>query len=405
MAAAVQYLYSKSEDRLDPHLVAAGLLLLDELVPIDDLLQTGRCFEESEGLLFQGKKSHSFRWMSPCQGASFVRCTATVLNPRQLVLVVTLLMLFSVSPMKGLAQSHKTLVVNADDLGASSGVTNAIVKAYQAGGISSATAIVTGPHSLELIRTAHQQAPTLPIGLHFSITWGKPVISPAQVPTLVDRQGKFYGLDDAVAHTYAYNMEQVKAELQAQIDAFRSTGVPLDHIDFHHHIPYLLPPFFDAYLSVAKANGIKVRPARPASLYLKVKTKTGGGARAAIAEMLKLGIFHPITALRLVFSSGQKHFDYAHRRITEEGLAGPDWFVDGFYENASIENLDSILSQLPDKPGSYELAVHPILPDDAAEEPFVHKQILDAGMKELEVLSAPGFKRTIEAHGFELGTY
>jgi predicted glycoside hydrolase/deacetylase ChbG (UPF0249 family) len=52
-----------------------------------------------------------------------------------------------------------------------------------------------------------------------------------------------------------------------------------------------------------------------------------------------------------------KAFMEEERNVRAEGIATPDWFIDSFYGNATIETLVSILEQMPQ--GLSELVTHP----------------------------------------------
>ncbi len=103
----------------------------------------------------------------------------------------------------------RTLVVNADDFGASEGVNRGILHAHVHGIVTSTSLMVTGrarENAAELAR----QHPELGIGLHW------------------DLDGERIPLEDARA---------VRDELTYQLDAFETlVGRPPTHVDSHHHV-------------------------------------------------------------------------------------------------------------------------------------------------------------------------
>jgi predicted glycoside hydrolase/deacetylase ChbG (UPF0249 family) len=107
----------------------------------------------------------------------------------------------------------RTLVVNADDFGASEGVNRGIVHAHVHGIVTSTSLMVTGrapEHAAELAR----EHPELGVGLHWDLD---AEVGGAPVP-----------LEDAGA---------VRHELTRQLDAFdRLMGRPATHVDSHHHV-------------------------------------------------------------------------------------------------------------------------------------------------------------------------
>src|SRR5699024_10837325 len=76
-----------------------------------------------------------------------------------------------------------------------------------------------------------KKCPTLNVGIHLVLTWGKPLRN--DLPSLVNDSGyfKFTSTLDEVP-----NAKDVKREWKAQIEAFITTSVTLSHIDSHHHV-------------------------------------------------------------------------------------------------------------------------------------------------------------------------
>jgi chitin disaccharide deacetylase len=107
----------------------------------------------------------------------------------------------------------RTLVVNADDFGASEGVNRGIVHAHVHGIVTSTSLMVTGrarEHAAELAR----EHPELDIGLHWDLD--------------EEHLSERVPLEDARA---------VRRELSRQLDAFdRLMGRPPSHVDSHHHV-------------------------------------------------------------------------------------------------------------------------------------------------------------------------
>ena len=83
------------------------------------------------------------------------------------------------------------IVVNADDLGVSRGATLGIVQAHLEGVVTSASLAPSGADYQYAVKTVRRDCPNLGIGLHFTLSAGKPVSSPTDVPLLVDERGYF----------------------------------------------------------------------------------------------------------------------------------------------------------------------------------------------------------------------
>jgi len=123
------------------------------------------------------------------------------------------------------------LIINADDFGLSEGTNRGIEEAYRAGSLSSATLMVNMPGFLDAVNRANT-LPGLGVGLHFNLTYGKPISDPQQVPSLVKPDGTFNGI-----HTMSsWNECEIELELAAQWERFVTAGLKPTHLDSHHHL-------------------------------------------------------------------------------------------------------------------------------------------------------------------------
>ncbi len=117
--------------------------------------------------------------------------------------------------------TQRSVIVNADDFGASPGINAGIVEAHAHGVVTSTSLMVTGHAAGEAAALARDR-PELSIGLHLDLD-GEDVV--ARV-----------AFDDAPA---------VRAELERQLAAFQALlGRPPTHVDSHHHVherPELAP--------------------------------------------------------------------------------------------------------------------------------------------------------------------
>src|SRR4030042_5501626 len=86
----------------------------------------------------------------------------------------------------------RRLIINAYDYGLTRGVSQGIPFAFSNGLISPTTAMLTIPGAARGLEIAVRDTPALPIGIHLTLTVGKPVTAPEKVPTLVDGEGRFH---------------------------------------------------------------------------------------------------------------------------------------------------------------------------------------------------------------------
>ena len=81
--------------------------------------------------------------------------------------------------------------------------------------------------------------PGLRVGLHLVLVDGRPgVARAASVPDLVDANGNFrndMARAGAAMFFRAKVARQLEEEIAAQFEAFRATGLALDHVNAHKH--------------------------------------------------------------------------------------------------------------------------------------------------------------------------
>ena len=166
----------------------------------------------------------------------------------------------------------RTLIVNADDFGLTSGVSRGILEAHRAGIVTSTTVIVNRPIDPALLDELG--ASGLGVGLHLNLTLGPPVSDPKRVPSLVDAEGKF--IRDAREAAARASKDEARIELGTQIDVFRRLlGRFPTHLDTHHHVGRH-EPILELVLDFARAIKVPVRSqdaaVRGAARRLKLRT-------------------------------------------------------------------------------------------------------------------------------------
>lgn len=108
--------------------------------------------------------------------------------------------------------SKRYVIINADDFGASVGISRGIVEAHQRGIVTSASLMVTGRAAREAVYMS-RDCPDLGVGLHWDVT---------------GEGERDFDLSDTTA---------VRDELRRQLDAFANlAGHSPTHLDSHHHV-------------------------------------------------------------------------------------------------------------------------------------------------------------------------
>jgi predicted glycoside hydrolase/deacetylase ChbG (UPF0249 family) len=134
--------------------------------------------------------------------------------------------------------SGPLVLVNADDFGSSSGVNCAIADAFRSDLIDTCTIMANFPAFEEACEAAHAGGFAARIGLHFVLDAGVPLTEKLR------REPRFCGPDGlllprrcgTLIRLSLSEQRAVAAEMCAQIARCRSYGLPLTHIDSHHHI-------------------------------------------------------------------------------------------------------------------------------------------------------------------------
>jgi len=274
----------------------------------------------------------------------------------------------------------KQLIVNADDCGRSRGVTRGIILAHQAGIVTSTTVMMNMPWA-DLALEMAAQNPRLGVGVHLTFTLGRPVLSPAEVPSLVDAEGQFWSQQVLREGPERIDLSELRREFEAQIAAFRQHGLAPTHLDCHHFL-HIYPPYFEVLADVAQAERLPIRLPLPTTLAERD------------AQALNLAEQQGVTPMRML-AMIQKDLETVRAR----GLKHPDRFIGEFFgrPNLTAANLRRILSTV--REGVTELMVHPGFPD---HELLDSSGYVDERMVELTILVSDEVRKAVQDLGLEL---
>jgi predicted glycoside hydrolase/deacetylase ChbG (UPF0249 family) len=153
----------------------------------------------------------------------------------------------------------KRLIVNADDFGRTSGVNAGILRAHRDGIVTAATLMVTAPDADDAARLA-RAAPSLDVGVHLTLTYGRPIADPATIRSLVEPDGSFPRVPAAFLETGRADRAEALVEYRAQFARARELlGRDPTHLDSHHWL-HDEPALEHAIASLARETGTAVRP-------------------------------------------------------------------------------------------------------------------------------------------------
>jgi hopanoid biosynthesis associated protein HpnK len=276
----------------------------------------------------------------------------------------------------------RQLVVNADDFGISRGVNRGIVEAHRAGLVTSASLMPNLP-SAEDALTRAAICPDLGLGLHLTLTAGRPLCPPDRVPTLVDADGRFPVLGTLLARLSLGRVhgDDLRRELTAQVEWALRRGIRPDHVDSHHHV-HVHPRVAPTVIALAREHGVTwIRcPVErgPSPALLKLPPKDA-------ARTVAISTFGVITRV-LVKRAGLR----TARHFRGIGLGM------GFGE----ERLLAVLGGLP--PGLTELMTHPGYLDD---ELAWHTDFAEGRDRELSALTTLAAREAVRRRRIRLTSF
>jgi chitin disaccharide deacetylase len=198
----------------------------------------------------------------------------------------------------------KNLIVTADDFGVAPEVNEAVERGHRDGIITAASLMVTGPVVADAVERARRM-PSLRVGLHLVLVDGVPALPRNSVPNLSESSGRFRPNMTLSGINMMFSrpaQHQLAAEITAQFEAFRATGLTLDHVNAHKHF-HVHPLIAKCVLRIGRQFGVRaVRvPIEPADLLRRIQPGAAVRhewllsyfARGLLRRARGLGIFAP----------------------------------------------------------------------------------------------------------------
>ncbi len=250
----------------------------------------------------------------------------------------------------------KSLVVTADDFGASIEVNEAVEIAHRDGILTAASLMVSAEAADDAVQRAHR-LPGLGVGLHVVLVEGRPTLPPDRIPDLVDEAGSFRNDMAMVGLRIALSARvraQLEAEIEAQFGAFDATGLTLDHVNAHKHF-HVHPVVGALVMDAAQRHGAKA---------LRVPREDGvpRGSEWLAAPFVRL----------------------LGRRARDRGFVTPDR-VHGMRHSGHMTTarVREVIDSMPH--GISELYLHPATGDEheARTKGYAHRAEFDALRSEL----------------------
>jgi predicted glycoside hydrolase/deacetylase ChbG (UPF0249 family) len=146
------------------------------------------------------------------------------------------------------------VIVNADDLGISAEVNEAMIEWARAGIVTSVSAMGAAPCQ-DPAAAQELHALGVSIGVHCNLSQFEPLTDAVGLQPLLKPDGSFDSVVRSVKPTASLR-RAVEIELLAQIEAVRRLGVPISHLDSHHH-DHHIPWMMRVYRNLRKTTGIR----------------------------------------------------------------------------------------------------------------------------------------------------
>jgi hopanoid biosynthesis associated protein HpnK len=286
--------------------------------------------------------------------------------------------------------SARRMIINADDFGLSPAVNRGILEAFGDGVLTSTTMLVNLEHFEDAVAIARRH-PDLPVGIHLSLLWGRPVSPPQRVPSLVDRGGCFLPSLGVLARRYFLGRlapDELRTELGAQVRRFFDAGLTPTHVDTHKHV-HCLPGVMAALGAVAAEFGIaKTRLPVEKGLPRRRRRDNRRAPRASARGIAKRRL------IRLLCRR--------HRRILNTyGLRTTDHFVGIGYMDCLNSAVIRFILQSAEE-GVTELMCHPGYADEDSGKWFTRPP---DRQRELQGLVDDRTRAEAEANAIELISY
>ena len=280
---------------------------------------------------------------------------------------------------------RRTLIVTADDFGLSLEVNEAVEEAHRTGILTCASLMIGGPASADAIARA-RRLPRLGVGLHLTLTAGQALLDHASLPRLTDRAGRFRGSMPTVSFRLVIDRalrRELRHEIHAQFEAFRASGLSLDHVDTHKHF-HTHPFVFEDLVGIGRSYGLRSlripsEPHRPG------RAIAGGSAPRISVSTLAMAL--PLRRMR--------------RRCRELGLTSNDCVL-GLRASGAMDKAHVLRALRAPLTGVVELYLHPAMISGADVDP---QAATARHAEEYQALIDPEVKRAAHDLGWRLSTY
>jgi predicted glycoside hydrolase/deacetylase ChbG (UPF0249 family) len=146
-------------------------------------------------------------------------------------------------------------IINADDLGISIVVNDAIFELMAKGRVTSATVMANGA-ALEDAAMRAKQFPQCSFGVHLNASEFRPITSGLGLRTILDDSGCFAGNRLREIKITSELREALFGEWSAQVERVQAAGFRVSHFDSHHHM-HTVPGVFPVLKRLQRKFGMR----------------------------------------------------------------------------------------------------------------------------------------------------
>lgn len=235
---------------------------------------------------------------------------------------------------------HK-LIICADDYGLTESVNRAVWACLKAGTVQS-TCVMPNMDFAYQSKNIAIEIPQASIGIHWNLTFGRPLSPLHDVPSLVDIGGNFHNFIEFRKRLTRskINVDEVRIEFKNQLDRLQDFIGQVDFWNTHQNV-HLWPGLFQLCSKIAINSGIR---------------KMRSNSRVTLSpNTFKYNLQHPIYALKGII------LDYWSRKCLRQGSFMPDGLVALPGAGAGKMRLEEYLHEFsfPKEKKIVEASIHP----------------------------------------------
>jgi predicted glycoside hydrolase/deacetylase ChbG (UPF0249 family) len=190
-----------------------------------------------------------------------------------------------------------TLIVNADDYGITAATNRGIERAHLAGVVTSTTVMANQTAVADAVEL-RRCCPELGVGIHLTLTLGRPLAPTDTVRSLVDADGRLLSRESLLGKLRSGGVVpgEISTECVAQVRALRAFAIEPDHWDVHQHLheyPGLGGPIAEAMLAEGVRCARNPQRFRMTRDRLRPRATIHARRRAPMADLIRRSFTTP----------------------------------------------------------------------------------------------------------------